>query len=424
VSIRLYNTLTRRIDELPEPPGPVRMYICGPTVNARAHIGNARPFVFGMWLRAWLRSQEYEVVFVHNITDINDKIYDAAPGASAELAERVTRWYIEDTRAFGLGMPDHLPKASERVPEIIRFIGELIEREYAYPVDGDVYYRVARFADYGWLSGQRPDQVEEQEPNPLKEDPRDFALWKANKPDEDTWWDSPWGRGRPGWHIECSAMAEELLGNTFEIHGGGLDLVFPHHENELAQSRALGHEFARIWTHNGMLRFTGEKMAKSVGNVVTIREAHDDWGRETLLVFFLSGHWRKPIDFSEDTLVQAAARADRLREVFRNPSEPAPPDSWERLVHVLDEDFNTPDALAVMHEWRDHDLLRRALGIFGLDSLAEAEAAPAEVVELAERRRNARTEGDFAEADRLRGEIAEAGWEVRDVGDEFQLVPR
>jgi cysteinyl-tRNA synthetase len=424
VSIRLYNTLTRRIEELPEPPGPVRMYICGPTVNARAHIGNARPFVFGMWLRAWLRSQGYEAVFVHNITDVNDKIYDAAPGASAELAERVTRWYIEDTRAFNLGMPDHLPKASERVPEIIRFIEELIEGEYAYAVDGDVYFRVARFADYGRLSGQRPDQVEEQEPNPLKEDPRDFALWKANKPDEDTWWDSPWGRGRPGWHIECSVMAEELLGPTFEIHGGGLDLVFPHHENELAQSRALGHEFARIWTHNGMLRFTGEKMAKSVGNVVTIREALDDWGRETLLVFFLSGHWRKPIDFSEDTLVQAAARADRLREVFRNPSEPAPPDSWERLVLVLDEDFNTPDALAVMHEWRDHDLLRRALAIFGLDSLAEVEAAPAEVVELAERRRDARIEGDFAEADRLRVEIAEAGWEVRDVGDAFQLVPR
>ena len=424
MSIRLYNTLTRRVEELPEPPGPVRMYICGPTVNARAHIGNARPFVLGMWLRSWLRSQGYEAVFVHNITDINDKIYDAAPGASAELAERVTRWYIEDTRAFGLGLPDHLPKASEHVPDMIHFIEALIERGYAYAVDGDVYYRVARFPDYGRLSGQRPDQVEEQEPNPLKEDPRDFALWKGNKPDEDTWWDSPWGEGRPGWHIECSVMAEELLGTTFELHGGGLDLVFPHHENELAQSRALGHEFARIWTHNGMLRFTGEKMAKSVGNVVTIREALDEWGRETLLVYFLTGHWRKPIDYSDETLAAAAARADRFREVFRNPSEPAPADAWARFAASLDDDFNTPDALALMHEWRDHDLLRRALGTFGLASLAETAAAPDIVVELAERRRHARAGGDFAEADRLRGEIAEAGWEVRDVGDDFQLVPR
>ena len=219
-------------------------------------------------------------------------------------------------------------------------------------------------------------------------------------------------------------MSEELLGTSFEIHGGGLDLVFPHHENELAQSRALGHQFARIWAHNGILSFTDEKMSKSLGNVVTIREALDQWGRETLLVFFLGGHWRKPIDFSEETLTAAAARADRLREVFRNPSVPAPPDAWDRFAAALDDDFNTPEALALMHDWRDHDLLRRALGIFGLESLAETEAAPAEVVELAELRRQVRAEGDFDEADRLRNEIAAAGWEVRDVEEGFQLVPR
>jgi cysteinyl-tRNA synthetase len=424
VSIRLYNTLTRKLEELPEPPGPVRMYICGPTVNARAHIGNARPFVLGMWLRSWLRLRGYQVVFVHNITDINDKIYDAAPGASAELAEQVTAWYLEDTAAFGLGMPDHLPKATEMVSQIIRFIEQLIERDYAYVVEGDVYFRVSRDPEYGRLSGQRPDQVEEQEPNPLKDDPRDFALWKANKPGEDTSWESPWGRGRPGWHIECSVMAEELLGTSFEIHGGGLDLVFPHHENELAQSSALGHEFARIWAHNGILRFTDEKMSKSLRNVVAINEALELWGRETLLVYFLTGHWRKPIDFSEETLEAAAARADRFREVFRNPSEPAPADAWERLAAALDDDFNTPDALAVMHEWRDHDLLRRALDIFGLASLAEGEEAPAEVVELAERRQAVRADGDFDEADRLRAQIDAAGWEVRDVADGFRLVPK
>src|SRR5207253_2128228 len=277
--VRLYDTYTRRRQELPPPPGPIRMYFCGPTVYARAHVGNARPFVIGMWLRSWLRARGYEVTFVHNITDVNDKIYDAAPGASAELARQATDWYLADTGSLGLGMPDAMPKVTDHLPEIVRFIGDLVDSGHAYPVDGDVYFRVASFPDYGRLSGQRPDQVEEQEPNPLKEDGRDFALWKANKPEtEDTWWDSPWGRGRPGWHIECSAMAEASYGPAFEIRAGGLDLVFPHHENEVAQSRALGHPFAQIWTHNGMLRFTGEKMSKSIGNVATIRETLDEWG--------------------------------------------------------------------------------------------------------------------------------------------------
>jgi cysteinyl-tRNA synthetase len=266
----------------------------------------------------------------------------------------------------------------------------------------------------------------DEDPSPVKEDPRDFALWKATKEGEDTSWSSPWGVGRPGWHIECSVMAELLLGPAFEIHGGGLDLVFPHHENEVAQSRAAGREFARLWMHNGMLRFTDEKMSKSLGNVVTIREALDEWGRETLLVFFLTGHWRKPMDFSEETMAAAAARADRLREVFRNPSEPAPPGSWERFEAALEDDFNTPEALAVLHEWRDHELLRRALGVFGLASLAAQEQAPAELVELAEQRQRARVESDFDAADRLRAEIEASGWEVRDVAEPpgYRLVRR
>src|SRR5436190_867774 len=284
--MRLYSTLQRERVELPEPPGPIRMYFCGPTVYARAHIGNARPYVLGMWLRSWLRERGYDATLVHNITDVNDKIYDAAPGASARQTE-------------------------------------------------------------------------------LKEDPRDFALWKAHKEGEDTFWDSPWGRGRPGWHIECSAMAEELLGERFEIHGGGLDLVFPHHENELAQSRALGHDFAQIWTHNGMLRFTGEKMSKSLGNVVTIRHAIDTWGRETVLLFFMTAHWSKPIDFSEETMAQAAAQVETLRNKLRYPGETG--DGWEELVAALDDDLNTPDALAILHRWRDRDLLVRALGLFGLE---------------------------------------------------------
>jgi cysteinyl-tRNA synthetase len=422
--MRLYDTYSRSLVELPPPPGPVRMYFCGPTVYARAHIGNARPFVLGMWLRSWLRSTDYDAILVHNITDVNDKIYDAAPGASGELAEKATAWYLEDTGDFGLGTPDYLPKVTEHIPGIVQFIEQLLEAGFAYSVNGDVYYRVARFPQYGRLSGQRPDQVEEQEPNPLKEDGRDFALWKATKLGEDTQWDSPWGKGRPGWHIECSAMAEELLGPAFEIHGGGLDLVFPHHENEVAQSRALGHEFAHIWAHNGMLQFTGDKMSKSIGNIATIREVLDRWGRETALVFFLAGHWRKPIDFSDETMEQAAAQAEGFREVFRGASVTASDGAWDRFASALEDDFNTPAALAVMHELRDHGLLRRALDVFGLGSLADRREAPPEVVELAERRLAARAGRDFGTADRLRTEIEAAGWEMRDEAGGYSLVPR
>ncbi len=428
--MRLYNTATRRLGELPVPPGPIRMYFCGPTVYQRIHVGNARPFVISMWLQRWLRHRGYDVTLVENVTDINDKIYAAAPGSSAKLAADATRWYVEDTDRLGLGRPDHEPLATETIPEIVALIEELIGRELAYEAGGDVYYRVGRFPDYGLLSGRHDDESatrnpsEEEEQSALKENPRDFALWKAHKEGEDTSWESPWGPGRPGWHIECSAMAEKHLGPVFEIHGGGLDLVFPHHENEIAQSRGAGREFARLWMHNGMLRFGGEKMSKSLGNVVTLSDALDQWGRETLLMLFLGAHWRKPMDYTDETLAAAKARADGLREVFRNPS--APGGSWERFVEALEDDFNTPEALAVMHEWRDHELLARALDLFGLASLAATHAAPAKLEELARQRAKVRADGDFGEADRLRREIEEAGWEVRDVdGDPgYRLVPQ
>ena len=429
--MRLYNTATRALEELPEPgERPIGMYFCGPTVYARAHVGNARPFIIGMWLRAWLRERGYDATLVHNITDINDKIYDAAPGSSAELAEQASQWYIEDTGDLGLGDPDHEPKATETIHEIVALIEELVARDLAYEAGGDVYYRVGRFPDYGRLSGRHDDEAatrnpsEEEEQSAPKEDPRDFSLWKTHKEGEDTSWDSPWGQGRPGWHIECSAMAEKFLGPVFEIHGGGLDLIFPHHENEIAQSQGAGREFARIWMHNGMLQFTGEKMSKSVGNIVTLRDAIDEWGAETLLMLFLGAHWRKPMDYSDETLAAAKARADGFREVFRNPSEPG--GSWDDLVEALDDDFNTPQALAVMHEWRDHELLRRGLDLFGLGSLAEEEAAPAELHGLARQRAEVRAGGDYDEADRLRQEIEDAGWEVRDVAGEpgYQLVPK
>jgi cysteinyl-tRNA synthetase len=423
--VRLYNTLSRQREALPPPPGQIRMYFCGPTVYQRAHIGNARPFLLGMWLRDWLRYRGYDATLVHNITDVNDKIYDAAPGASAELAARATQWYLQDIGDFGIGLPDALPKATEHIPGIVQFIEELIERGNAYAVEGDVYFRVASDPDYGRLSGQRPDQVEEQEPNVLKEDARDFALWKANKPGEDTAWDSPWGRGRPGWHIECSVMAEEELGQEFELHGGGLDLVFPHHENELAQSSALGHGFARIWTHNGMLEFGGEKMSKSLGNDVSIRNVLDTWGREVALLFFLTAHWRKPIDFTDATLEQAKAQWQSFGQAIYEAKPAQPAVGWEAFQAALDDDFNTPEALAVLHEWRrasQLELLTRGLGIFGLRFVLET--PPDEVQALARERAEARGRGDWARADALREEIAALGWVVQDDGDGWTLVPR
>jgi cysteinyl-tRNA synthetase len=405
------------------------MYVCGPTVYQRIHIGNARPYVLSIWLKRWLEEREYEVTLAENITDINDKIYEAAARQgirSDELAERATRWYLDDTEDLGLGRPDVEPLATETIPEIIALIEELVARELAYESGGDVYFRVARFPEYGALSGAQLDDMVAQEPGELKEDPRDFALWKATKPQEDTSWESPWGRGRPGWHIECSAMAEKHLGPEFEIHGGGLDLRFPHHENELAQSRGAGRPFARSWMHNGLLELDEEKMSKSLGNIVSLREALDTHGREAILLFFLGAHYRSPISYSDEAMEAARAQADDFNTAFRVAATRERAPAWEEFEAALDDDFSTPAALAILHEWRaagQLDLLRRGLAIFGLEVSAEQEVPP-EVVELAERRREARAEGDFGKADELREEIEARGWEVQDVEDGFRLVPR
>src|SRR5918912_621354 len=377
-SVRLYNTLSRRVEELPAPPGPIRMYVCGSTVYHRVHVGNARPFVLGLWLKRWLERGGYDVRLVHNITDVDDHIYEEAAKQgipSRELARRATEWFFEDTNDLGLGRPDAEPKASDTIPEIVALVEELVRRGFAYEADGDVYFRVARDPEYGKLSGAKLDEMVAQEPSDVKADQRDFALWKGQKPHEDFAWDSPWGPGRPGWHIECTAMAEKFLGPVFELHGGGLDLRFPHHENELAQARAAGDEFAKVWMHNGMLELDAEKMSKSVGNVVTLRDALDRWGRETLLLYFMRGHWSKPIDFSDEALDEAAARLATFRDALL----------LEASADV-DED--------------------------------ELDAA------LAEERQAARTERDFERADRLRAAIDAEGWEVRDAESGFQLVPK
>ncbi len=429
MAMRLYNSLTRQKEEIAPPPGPIGVYVCGSTVYQRVHVGNARPFALGMWLKRWLERNGYQVKLVHNITDVDDRVYEASKAsgiASRALAAQATEWFLEDTDGLGLGRPDAEPLASETIPEIIALVEELLRLGFAYVAGGDVYFRVARFPEYGRLSGARLEEMIAQEPSDLKEDQRDFALWKGQKPHEDAAWESPWGPGRPGWHIECSAMAEKYLGPSFEIHGGGNDLRFPHHENELAQSRAAGRQFARLWVHNGMLEIDEEKMSKSIGNVATLRNVLDTWGRETLLVFLLGGHWRKPIDFSDDSMAQARAQVETLRNAFRLPSAPVQ-DGWEEFAAAPDDDFNTPAALAILHEWASHGahgVLCAGLEVFGLGTLAELPAAPPRVVQLAERRRDARERRDFEVADRLRAEIEEAGWDVRDVRDGFQLVPK
>ena len=426
--ITLYDTRTRRPQRLePRDPGRVGIYACGPTVYSRVHVGNARPYVTFLLLKRFLEHEGYEVSLVVNVTDVNDKIYAAAATAdvaSDALAREMTAAYVADTDRLGLGRPDHEPLASETIGPIVALISDLVEGEHAYEAGGDVYYRVGRFVDYGRLSNQRADALLEQEPNARKEDPRDFALWKGNKPGEDTWWESPWGRGRPGWHIECSAMSEKHLGTTFEIHGGGLDLVFPHHENEIAQSRALGHEFARIWMHNGMLAFRGEEMHKSAGNDVSLKEALDRWGRETMLVFYMSGHWRKPLDYSDATLEAARAQWLGFQGAFRVPRAEPPPDEWQRLVAALEEDFNLAAALAILHDWRSRgfwSLLDRGLRIFGLELPAMA-GSEVEVERLREERDDARRRKDWAEADRLREEIRRRGFDVVDEAAGSRLV--
>ncbi len=421
------------------------IYACGPTVYSRIHIGNARPFVVFSTLARFLRHEGYEVRLVVNVTDVNDKIYDAARGQgvpSEQLAREMTAAYFADTDALGIGRPDFEPLAAETIGPIEDFIQALIDREHAYAVDGDVYFRVRSDAQYGSLSHRdvdSMDQGEGVEGAQLKRDPLDFALWKAHKEGEDTHWPAPWGDGRPGWHIECSAMAEQGLPGGVDIHGGGSDLVFPHHENEAAQTRAArGHELARIWMHNGMIQSTGEKMAKSVGNIAPLHEVIEAYGPEAVVMYLLSGHYRQPLAYSAEALEQAGANVRRIREAHRRlmAGEPSPQELApvrERFFEALRRDFNTAEAFAALNEWLreagraeaagDADL-REMLGVLGLESLLDPDAeAPTAVIELAEQRERARAERDFAASDRLRDEIAELGWEVRDGAQGFELLP-
>ncbi|MGH2981696.1 MAG: cysteine--tRNA ligase [Solirubrobacterales bacterium] len=444
--IRIRDTLSGELTALRDG-DEVGIYACGPTVYGRIHIGNARPFVVFSLLARFLRDQGYPVKLVINVTDINDKIYAAARNAdqpSAEFADEMTRAYVEDTDRLGVGRPDAEPLASETIEEIEALIEALIGSGHAYESGGDVYFRVRSFAGYGKLSNRRTedmDQGEEAGTESLKEDRLDFALWKAHKEGEDTAWDSPWGRGRPGWHIECSAMAEAELGPTFAVHGGGTDLVFPHHENEIAQSEAArGTPLARVWMHNGMVELDEEKMSKSEGNIFQLSEALDRFEREVVVAYLASGHYRQPLAFSEEALEQAASGVERLRNFLReHGTEGAAGEEAaayrERFCDALADDFNTPKAMAEAYELVA-DANRRELAgagaalvemleLLGLESLALPEEGPdADAQRLLSEREQARGERDFERADRIRDDLAQRGWEVRDGPEGARLVRR
>ncbi len=431
---------------MPRDPSRVGIYTCGPTVYGRAHVGNARHYVVFSLLKRFLSHQGYTVTLVSNLTDINDKIYAAARAAnipSARLAEEMSAAYVADTDALGLGRPDHEPTATGAMGEIIELITTLIDGGHAYVADGDVYFSVGSYPRYGELSHRRledMDQGEGGEGVARKREPADFALWKATKVGEDTAWDAPWGRGRPGWHIECSAMAESLLGMGFEIHGGGSDLIFPHHENEAAQSGAAhGGDLARLWVHVGMVRTAAEKMSKSLANTFLLHEAVAAHGRDALILYFVARHYRQPVEWSDALMAEARENVRRLREAGRRLHSGPSPD-WsgplrDRFLAALADDFNTPGALAMIWEWVREanrsdgpvgsDDLTEMLGLLGLENLLVTEPAvlPSAVDEIVAAREQARTQRDWAEADRLRAAARALGWEIRDGADGPHVAP-
>jgi cysteinyl-tRNA synthetase len=455
--VRIRDTLSGEVRTVEDEE--VGIYACGPTVYSRIHIGNARPFVVFSLFARFLRSEGYRPKLVVNVTDINDKIYVAAREAgkeSAAFAAEMTAAYVEDTDRLGVGRPDAEPLASETVAGIVSLIAELVEGGHAYESGGDVYYRVRSFGDYGKLSNRRPedmDQGEDAGSASLKEDRLDFALWKAHKPDEDTSWDSPWGPGRPAWHIECSVMAEQELGETFAIHGGGSDLVFPHHENEIAQSEGAGRPFARLWMHNGMIETGAAKMSKSEGNIFQLSTALDTYGREAVVAYLISGHYRQPLAFGEEQMEEAVARVERLRNFFRGGEATGVPSSQigegssgtpvasrqDAFRDALADDFNTPRALAEVFELvgeanrgevpKDSaaSAVAEMLELVGLSTLTQPERGAegdGRALELMREREEARGAKDFARADELRDELAEMGWTVRDSADGPSLVPK
>ncbi len=477
MTIQIYNTMTGRkapLSLLEE--GHVKMYVCGITAYDYCHIGHARSaLVFDMMVR-YLRHRDYTVTYIRNFTDIDDKIIKRAQEQNTtceELSERFIKKFHEDMEQLDVQKPNLEPKATEHIPHIVSLIEQLIEKEYAYQVDGDVFFRVTKFKEYGKLSGRNLDEMQAGARisiNDAKENPMDFALWKSSKPGEPTW-ESPWGPGRPGWHIECSAMSEEYLGGNFDIHGGGKDLIFPHHENEIAQSVcATGHNFAETWVHHGFVTIKDEKMSKSLGNFLTIREVLEETDPEALRLLVFSTHYRNPLDFSTDTMENAETGLQRLYscilEIDQLPDNGkqgkpglAKEEEQElieslsnRFHEAMDNDFNTAQALGHIFEavkvlnrirqalpgkpantdlellQQGADAIKKLANIIGLlvedpvcygkrkqeKFLTANNINPADIDEMITKRNEARKAKDWQEADALRDRLQDMGIELLD----------
>ncbi|MDD4312534.1 MAG: cysteine--tRNA ligase [Eubacteriales bacterium] len=453
--MQIYNTMTRKKEELiPLVPGQISMYACGPTVYNYFHIGNARPFIVFDTLRRYLEYRGYNVRFVQNFTDIDDKMIRRAneEGTTVkELGERFIKEYYIDADALGVRRASVNPRATEHIGEIISLVSTLIEKGHAYATpNGDVYFSVRSFDGYGKLSGQNIDDLENGarvDPDESKRDPLDFALWKAEKPGEPSW-DSPWGKGRPGWHIECSAMSMAILGETFDIHGGGQDLIFPHHENEIAQSEAAtGHPFARYWMHNGYINVDNQKMSKSLGNFFTVRDIAKEFDLEAVRMFMLGVQYRNPVNFSREMIQQAQSALERLRTAKERLAEAqiAPDGTAEdaafidqlldikaRFCEAMDDDLNTADAIGVLFDFAraantfvneprgkaaitaGQALFDELTGVLGILAHEKAEEFPAEATALLEERQAARKAKNFARADEIRDALKEMGFTVED----------
>ena len=455
--MQIYNTLGRELVEfVPRDQGAVSMYVCGATVQARPHLGHGRYVVVFDVIRRYLSWLGYDVTYVRNVTDVEDRIIETANELGVDTQDVVEQSYNDFAEAYRLlriEEPTVEPWATEHIDDMIDLIGTLIGKEYAYVADGDVYFAVRSFPEYGRLSRQNPDDLragERVEPGENKRDPLDFALWKAAKPGEPSW-ESPWGPGRPGWHIECSAMARRYLGDDFDIHAGGHDLIFPHHENEIAQSEAaFGTVFARIWLHNGMMNLGGEKMAKSTGNVVDLLEVLSSHEPSAVRLLYLRTHYRKPLDFTQEALDDAEASLQRLWTFRRRVEGPVegPPDAeaMARFRAAMDEDFDVAGGLGVLFDVvRDGNrrlddgediggliaVYDEIIGMLALDErtdgvadladligeIAERHGAAANVDALLDRREQARTSGDFEAGDSIRDELAEIGIVVEDTAD-------